>query len=48
MSSTWWKTYKGGFIVCTHIDINHFLETNEINWENSVGLCTDGAQSVYG
>jgi hypothetical protein len=25
-----------------------FLEENEINWENCIGLCTDGAQSVFG
>jgi hypothetical protein len=25
----------------------HFLEENEINWENSTGPCTDGAQSMY-
>jgi hypothetical protein len=28
--------------------INHFLEENEVNLENSTGLCTDGAQSMSG
>jgi hypothetical protein len=23
------------------IIINHFLDENEINWENCIGLCTD-------
>jgi hypothetical protein len=26
--------------------INHFLEENEINWENCIGLCTDGESPV--
>jgi hypothetical protein len=26
--------------------INHFIEENEINWDNSIGHCTDRAQSI--
>jgi hypothetical protein len=26
--------------------INHFLEENEINWENCIGLCTDGGYNL--
>jgi hypothetical protein len=28
--------------------INHFLEANEIYWENCTGVCTDGPQSMSG
>jgi hypothetical protein len=27
---------------------DHFLEENELNWENCNGLCTDRAQSMSG
>jgi hypothetical protein len=26
--------------------MNHFLEGNELNWENCVALCNDGAQAI--
>jgi len=28
--------------------IKHFLEENEINWENWIVLCSDGVQSLSG
>jgi len=51
-----WKMIYKDFLVCRPIDdramslevltiINYFLKENDINWENCIGLCTDGAQS---
>jgi len=48
---------KENFLFCEPIDgrtvsqevfniINHFLEENEINWENLIGLCSDRGSPV--